>query len=1841
MKSKHMEPDYNFQSREFNVRQPLPLRLLTWLIVATQVMLPNGYVMAAAQSRIASLAMNSLSANTDGLTERGLRRVTSRDQAVFKAAMPATTIVTPEFSSTPEDSEFFAISVLPEPLSPIGGRTTIEENQDLAEALIKFHERSRLDDFSAITDFVGAHPKSPWRIALWTNLGLLYRKAGYFSRAMQAWENAWNAGKHFQSDDARAVVNRALGQLADLNARLGRKEQLLALFDEIEGRPISGPATEDIAGAREGLWGMNHQPGQSFLCGPLAVRRLFRILNPKSEVPECFRSAESTTNGTSLSQLHDMSIEAGFPCEMVQRSPEAEVPVPSVIHWKSGHFAALVAFKNGRYFVKDTTFGTDIWVTKAAIEDEGSGYFLVPRDRLTAGLKPIDSRIGDTIWGKGRSNNGDKRETRPTDMKQGCPPLGGMAGYSVHKLLVSLNIVDTPLSYTPPFGPSLDFTVTYNQREAGQSSSFNYPNLGPKWSFNWLAYITEITPNQSTSGAEYHTPGGGYETYDDPDAQGIYPIQPKTRSKLQRNIDGSGNTIGYQLMFADGSKAIFTFSDGAVGSRKWFMTQYLDSFGNALNFNFAVSSGNILLQTVTCATATATLSYSSSDPFKITQVTIATTASGSRSAKFSYSAGELSTITDAEGMVSRFGYDSTITDFINTLTTPYGQTSFSYLPYPGYTAPSGSPDLFDRWLVITDPMGQQERFVYKIENTEIPKSENPTPAGMTIFSDATSGQYLQYRNTFYWDKKAMQSVADPNHPDWSKATVWHWLHLGNETENGSLIAAGVLESEKLPLERRVWYSYPDQTDNRFLPNTASGITSPVKIARVLDNGETQTYQYTYNDLGKVTSFIDPLGRRTSFIFDSNNLIDLLEVHQTTPGYGDQLLTKVTYNSGHLPITVQDVAGQKSSFSYNARGQLTQIVDAKNAVTTFNYDATTGFLQTIVRPDISGVTTAQRTSTITPDSFFRAQTITDGDGYSLTFNYDNLDRLTQTTFPDSTTEKIVYQKLNASLFKDRLDRWTAIEYDALGRAVIMRDAQLRTTRFDYCTCGELTSITDPNGATTSWIRDLQGRVQTKIFPDNSQVNYAYEDYTSRLKSITDALGQKTTFSYFRDNNLSEISYTDCRVPTPSVAFTYDLQFNRLATMIDGNGITAYSYYPISSLSSPPTSSELWSAKGAAQLKAIDGPWKNDLVTFSYDELGRVAQRTVNNVTEKLAYDALGRLTAAQNPLDNFIYSYENASGRLKSINRLAGSIASFTYFSNGDLQNQQLLQTILNKVSGGSSLSQFDYDYTSDGQIKDWTRKNDGNPATATFYGFGYDSVNQLLSAVLKNGNPMSPGTLVKEFGYGYDGNGNRLTEYSSSPTVSTATEKFNNLNQLTARTAGERVNFVGSASDPSTPINVTIGGVPATMSGNNFNGYGIASVDSNVVEVAAQDSAGNKLAKRYQVNSIVASGANKTLTYDLNGNLVAVVSGATTDTYEWDGANRLTAVERVTSGARVSRSEFSYDGLGRRVKIVEKNGTGATTSTKLFLWCGSELCQEQNSGGTITKEFFSQGEVRGASKYFYTRDHLGSIREVVDYSGNILARYDYDPYGARTKVTGTFDCDFGFCGYYVHEPSGLFLTLFRAYGSDTGRWLNRDPIGELGGLNLYNYVYNNPVNFIDPYGLFQTGMFVRGAIGAVVSGVGAVVGYAAATTGVGTIPGGALGIYSSYQFGANVGNMINAFGDGPAGPAGPAEAAATLATDNPNVQKCGQIADLAIPLALSFGASPQWSRLPTTALGRPGTIAGAVQRVPGDPNVVYPFLQAFQYADAAITVYEGWNWVGPSSTTQVNQPPAQVVGPRP
>ena len=141
------------------------------------------------------------------------------------------------------------------------------------------------------------------------------------------------------------------------------------------------------------------------------------------------------------------------------------------------------------------------------------------------------------------------------------------------------------------------------------------------------------------------------------------------------------------------------------------------------------------------------------------------------------------------------------------------------------------------------------------------------------------------------------------------------------------------------------------------------------------------------------------------------------------------------------------------------------------------------------------------------------------------------------------------------------------------------------------------------------------------------------------------------------------------------------------------------------------------------------------------------------------------------------------------------------------------------------------------------------------------------------------------------------------------------------------------------------------------------------------------------------------------------------------------------------------------------------------------------------------------------------MRELTNTAGTLQARYDYDPWGRRVKLAGNKDVDFGFTGHYEHTPSGLALAPFRAYDSSLGRWLNEDPIGLLGGSNLYAYVGANPTGRLDPNGedwQSALGSFVGGLVGGAVGTVAVSAGIASGTFVGGAIAVGAIGV-GAYQ----------------------------------------------------------------------------------------------------------------------------------
>jgi len=859
-------------------------------------------------------------------------------------------------------------------------------------------------------------------------------------------------------------------------------------------------------------------------------------------------------------------------------------------------------------------------------------------------------------------------------------------------------------------------------------------------------------------------------------------------------------------------------------------------------------------------------------------------------------------------------------DSIAALTTPYGTTQFDGQDF-GNT----------RYLKVTYPDGGSEIVQYDQTNN-VPQSE---PAATVPTGMLTYNSFLPYRNTYYWDR-----IAAASYPDHSKARLFHWLHR----EDGST-TSGALESTRQPLENRVWFDYTGQTGT-FASLFIASNTLPAHVGRVLDDGSTQLYTYEYNPFGYVTRAIDPVGRAFSYIYGTNG-IDLLEIRQTR-GTNNEPLFQASYNSQHRPLTVTDIAGQTTTFAYNAHGQVLSIVNARDEMLSFDYNLD-GYLLAI-----HGPLPTNEVRTVTYDTFGRVRTFTDVSGYTLTFDYDGLDRTTRMTHPDGTFEQITYDRLDTSTFRDRSGRLTSFVHDSLRQVTQITDPLGRSTRLGWCRCGGLSTLTDPMGRTTSWRTDIQGRTIAKQFADGSQITYNYENTASRLRQITDENQQSTFFAYELDNTFRSVSYGNATTPTPSVSFSYDPCYERLTSVTDGAGTTSYSYNPITATPTP----------GAGRLATVAGPLPNQAITYGYDELGRVVHRAINGVDSVVSYDAAGRVVGASNALGSFSYTYDGSSLRMLSAMLANGQTMSRAY---GGVLQDLALQRITHQM-GTTPLSEFLYTRdTPAHRISAWSQQ----PGTQSpdVYSFGYDAANQLLSAAVTNS-----GALVNSFAYSYDTARNRLSETVGS---STALAAYNALNQL------------------------------STMTGH-----------------------------------------------------------AASRTNEWDAANRLTAVK-----AGNARTEFSYDGANRLVGIRQLV-SGVQVSHRLFAWGEGGIAEERDTNGVVTKRYFAQGVqlVTGANagSYYYSRDHLGSIRELTDATGNVRARYAYDPFGRRTKLGGDLDADFGFAGMFWAAEASLNITRFRAYDPELGRWLSRDPVGQAElsqGPNLYAYVGNEPVDRVDPLGL--------------------------------------------------------------------------------------------------------------------------------------------------------------------------------
>ena len=479
-------------------------------------------------------------------------------------------------------------------------------------------------------------------------------------------------------------------------------------------------------------------------------------------------------------------------------------------------------------------------------------------------------------------------------------------------------------------------------------------------------------------------------------------------------------------------------------------------------------------------------------------------------------------------------------------------------------------------------------------------------------------------------------------------------------------------------------------------------------------------------------------------------------------------------------------------------------------------------------------------------------------------------------------------------------------------------------------------------------------------------------------------------------------------------------------------------------------KILSSYGAARglLISVTDP-KGQVKSFAYDKDNSLLGLSYSNAAVATPpvtwqWDAsYPRVTAMQDGIGQTLYSYVAAgqagAGRLALVDGpFTSDTIAFSYDDlgragsrrvNGSVNAMSTTFDALGRLSGmATGLGQFTYGYDPIRGLLQTVNFPNGEAANYTYYGVN---------------NDLRLNTLQRKLGateiffekYTYADNGNLLTRLKRSLGVPGQTLSYTHDSAdqlLSVSNPKDASNYPQSyAYDPAG--NLTTATTPSGSRSFTYNSLNERTTDAGVAQQ-----------------------------FDANGNL----STGMGFTFTWDAEDRLKSLSY--NGAQ-KRIEYDYDGRGRRVRIRSMDN-GVKTAEYLYVWDGLQLCEKRDSAveSFPVAIYYPQGERKFLSgsylNYFYLRDRLGSVRGATSETGSIIQSSDDLPYGPpHPQQPAATDPDFGITGHLKCPFTGLTLAPYRFLGY--ANWLSRDPIGEAGGINLYNYASNSPVNLIDPFGL--------------------------------------------------------------------------------------------------------------------------------------------------------------------------------
>jgi len=683
--------------------------------------------------------------------------------------------------------------------------------------------------------------------------------------------------------------------------------------------------------------------------------------------------------------------------------------------------------------------------------------------------------------------------------------------------------------------------------------------------------------------------------------------------------------------------------------------------------------------------------------------------------------------------------------------------------------------------------------------------------------------------------------------------------------------------------------------------------------------------------------------------------------------------------------------------------------------------------------------------------------------SITQTFDNLGRVLTRTYPDTGQEVFAYGSRGMTNYHNQLGTsfFTHYGYDEAGRLTIVINANNETNQFGYDAAGNMTSLTDGKGATTGWTYDIYGRLTLKQ-DANFHTLWTYQYFpTGSISNRLDFYGDSSKYLYDAVGNLTNIVYA-LASGNPGSLFAPQWQYyafdpdNRMSSMFNSNwGTTTLTYTPTGRLSSEHdgdsteynTVTNVYLTPSARQMVGVQTGWTNSfwMVTNTYDAAYRLS--TVSNSGGGFTYSYGGGLP---------IGAQAFASRSLPS-----GAIVTNAY--------DNVARMVSTKLQNGSTvLNSHAYGYNLANQ-----RTNQIRTASDSV-NYTYDNIGQLTAAIGKESGG-STSRLNEQFSYAYDPSHN-LTNRTENALV----ESFvpNNLNFLTSLASSGTATVSGSAVSGSVD-HVRVGTNIVALYGDGTYAVPNQVIQTNYSVLALEGSS------YYSRTNVTLYSVAGTPQYDGNGNLTH--DGGRT--YEYDMEMRLAFVAYGTGS-----SQYIYDGLSRRRQRDDYDTNDTLIAQTSYAYDGMNVIQESDRTATYqayyTRGTDISGTVNGAggiggllsrtdtqhlgvtNTTYYHSDAGGNVTYIVDGSNAMKAKYLYDPFGNMLGKWGSLADTNLYCfSSKERQPyTSLYYYGYRFYEPHLQRWPNRDPIQEAGGVNLYEFVGNSPINRIDAFGKYGYGL---------------------------------------------------------------------------------------------------------------------------------------------------------------------------